>query len=470
MVDILIKNAKYVITMDRDRRIIRDGSVAIDGNQIVDVAKTVDLERRYSAETVIDAKGKVVLPGLVNVHTHAGSALNRGVCDDLPNVIPTIFLPLGSVTTREDRHKIARAGLLDDIRFGTTCISDDLSLAEDVVEMGLRGVLNLSVRDADTTTYDYAHHHKYTYKPEIGEQALKEGLPAMKIWDGKGDGRITCAFGPHGPDFCTRKLLERVRELANKHEKRITIHLAQNNDELHQVRSLYAKTSVEFLNDIGFLGPDVYAAHCMYLTQKDIKIMKETDTKICHSPLNLARYRGIVAPLLEWIELGIAVGISTDGGGNGDMIESGRAALALQRVRASQMYPHFVIHGGPPPKPIKILEMMTIDAAQVLGLENEIGSLEIGKKADVILLNVKKPHLTPMLNPVASIIHYAFGSDVDTSIIDGKIVMEDGVIKTADVEEILKEAQEAGERTYAKFQKKYPDHIEAYGIYKMHEI
>jgi len=466
MVDILIRDAKYVITMDKDRRVIKDGLIAIEGNKILDVGKTVDLARKYSAETVIDAKQKLLLPGFINVHTHAGSAINRGVCDDVPNVLATIFLPLAGQQTKEDRRRIARAGLLDDVRFGTTCIGDDLTLAEDVAEMGLRGVLNLYVRDADTTSYDYAHHLKYSYRPEIGELLLREGLDEMEKWDGKADGRISCALGPHGPDYCSRQLLEEMRELANKRKKRLTIHLAQNYMEIHQVRSLYGKTPVEFLRDIDFLGPDVYAAHCIYATMNDIKILKNSDTKICHSPLNLARLQSVVAPVLEWIDLGMTVGICTDGAGSGDMLESARAALTLQRVRAGQGYHQYPICGAAPPSPMKILEMMTIDAAKVLGLDNEIGSLGPGKKADVVLLNARTPHLTPMINPVGSIIHYAFGSDVDTSIVDGKVIMENRVVGTVDEEEVLEQAQEAGERTYAKFQGKFRDHIEAYGIYK----
>ncbi len=469
MVDMLIKNAKYVVTMDAGRRIIRGGAVALDGTKIVDVGKSVDLERKYSAETVIDAKDKVVLPGFVNVHTHAGSAINRGVCDDLPNVLHTIFLPLNAQQTKEDHQRIARAGLLDDIRFGSTCVGDDLALAGDIEKTGLRAVLNLSTRDADVSSYDFAHHLRYVYEPEIGEKLLKEGLDAMKIWDGAGNGRITCTFGPHAPDYCSKELLERVRDLANKHRKRVTIHLAQNPQEVHQVQSLYSKTPVQFLKDIGFLGPDVYAAHCTYVTLDDIEILKETDTKICHSPMNQARLHGCSAPVLKWIDDGITVGVCTNGAGSGDMLEVGRAALTLQRVRAGQSYAHYLIRGGPPPKPMKILEMMTIDAARVLGLEKEIGSLEVGKKADVILLDIKKPHLTPMIDPIGSIIHYAFGSDVDTSIIDGKIVMENTMIRNVNEQEVLEQAQEAGERTYAKFQEKFRDHIEAYGIYKMPE-
>ncbi len=470
MVDMLIKNAKYVVTMDAGRRIIRGGAVALDGTKIVDVGKSVDLERKYSAETVIDAKDKVVLPGFVNVHTHAGSAINRGVCDDLPNVLHTIFLPLEGQQTKEERQKIARAGLLDDVKSGTTCVGDDLRVAEDVWKIGLRGVLNMPIRDADTTSYDFAHHLRYSYKPEIGEKMVDEGLCGMRMWDGAGNGRITCHFGPHAPDYCSKELLERVRDLANKHRKRVTIHLAQNPQEVHQVQSLYSKTPVEFLRDIGFLELDIYAAHCMYLSPSDTETLKQANTRICHSPLNTVRFRGCVAPLLEWINLGMTVGLCTDGAGGGDMLEFGKAALALQRARAGQSYPLYLIRGGPPPKPMKILEMMTIDAARVLGLEKEIGSLEVGKKADVILLDIKKPHLTPMIDPIGSIIHYAFGSDVDTSIIDGKIVMANRMIRNVNEQEVLEQAQEAGERTYAKFQEKFRDHIEAYGIYKMPDI
>ncbi len=419
---------------------------------------------------MIDAKDKVVLPGFVNVHTHSGAAIVRGVCDDFPDIHPTIFLPLEGQQTPEDRRKIAKAGLLDDISFGSTCIGDDLTVAEGVQQTGLRGVLNLYVRDVDIGSQDFAYQRKYVYEPEIGEKLLKEGLDAMKIWDGRENGRITCTFGPHAPDYCSKELLERMRELANKYEKRITIHLAQSPIELHQIQTLYRKSPVEFLKDIGFLGPDVYVAHCTYATGSDIEILKETDTKIIHSPLNVARLRCMATPLLEWINLGMTIGLCTDGAGSGDMLESGRAAIALQRVRAGHIYPRYLISHGAPPKPMKILEMMTIDAARVLGLEKEIGSLEVGKKADVILLDIKKPHLTPMIDPIGSLIHYAFGSDVDTSIIDGKIVMENRTIKTADTEKVLEDAQEAGERTYAKFQEKFPENIEAYGLYKMPHI
>lgn len=467
MVSLLLKNIMYIITMGSKREMIKDGAIVVDGNRIIDIGKSEDITRKYNADDVIDAEKKIALPGFVNVHTHSGSAINRGVSDDFPNVLSTIFLPLGAQQTKEDRVKIARAALLDDVMYGTTCVGDDIYLAEEVKRLGLRGVLNLRVADANTSSPDFAEKMRYEYRPDVGIKQLKDGIELLKTWDKRSDGMITTHLGPHAPDYCSRELLDEVIQQSVNLDKDLTIHLAQSSVELQQIRSLYGVTPVEFLDSLGFFERKVYAAHCMYVTRHDLEILAKRGVKICHSPLNMARLYSIIAPLQEWLESGLTVGLCTDGASNGDMIETARASLALQRARLGQVHPHYTVSGGAPPYPMKMLEMMTVDAAKVVGLEEQIGSLEVGKKADIILIDTKKPHLTPMINPIGSIIHYGFGSDVDTSIIDGKVRMKNRVAQGIDVEKILSEAQDAGIRTYKKFQDAFSSHVKRYGMYHL---
>ena len=465
MADLLIKNARYLITMNPERMIVKDGAVAVEGNRIIDYGKTAEIEKRHRSDNVIDARNKIVMPGFINVHTHSGSAINRGICEDLPNVLSTIFLPLGAKQSKEDKALIAKAALLDDIKFGCTTVEDDLTLAQNVMETGLRGVLNVRVSDVDTASKAYAERLEYSYDPEKGRRLLEDGLRSIEKWSKQP--RINCSLGPHGPDYCSKELLLRVREEADRHSLPVTIHLAQNAVELQQVRSLTSLTPVEYLQEIGFLGPDVYAAHCMYVTMKDIQILKQTGVSICHSPYNMARLYGVTAPLLEWLDLGIPVGLCTDGAGTGDLLDVARVALTLQRARAGWMYPHYAVSGGLPISPYKVLEMMTIDGARVLGLDKEVGSIEKGKKADIILFDALKPHLTPMIDPVGSMVHYGYGSDVDTSLVDGEVIMEGRRLVNVDEVKVLEEAQEAGERTYHKFQDGFKEHMERYGIYRL---
>jgi 5-methylthioadenosine/S-adenosylhomocysteine deaminase len=465
MADLLIKNARYLFTMNKQKKILKNGAVAVEGNKIIDLGKTRDIEKKHQSKIIIDARNKIVMPGFINVHTHSSSAINRGLCEELSNVLSTIFLPLKGKQTEEDKVKISKAALLDDIKFGCTTVEDDLSLAENILETGLRGVLNVRISDVDTTSQAYAQQLEYNYDLKKGIGLLENGLRDIEKW--RKFSRITCSLGPHGPDYCSKELLLKIREKANEHGLPITIHLAQNAVELHQVRSLTGLTPVEYLYEIGFLGSDVYAAHCMYVTMKDIKILKQSGIKICHSPYNMARMFGITAPLLEWIDLNIPVGLCTDGAGTGDLLDTARVAMTLQRVRAGSIYPHYNVSGGMPLTPYKMLEMMTINGAHVLGLDNEVGSLEEGKKADIILFDALKPHLSPMIDPVGSLVHYGYGSDVDMSIVDGKVIMENGKLVNVEEVKVLEEAQLAGERTYLKFQEDFKEHIERYNIYTL---
>jgi len=238
--------------------------------------------------------------------------------------------------------------------------------------------------------------------------------------------------------------LRKVRDAADKYEKGITIHLGQSLTELKRIRDLYGKSPFQHLRDIGLLGADVIAAHCYHITDNDIKILKDTDTKISHNP-GINSKRGWAAPLLDFLNRGITVGLGTDNF-YGDMVENMKLAIVSARIKEGQ---------GTQPTPMRVLELATIGGARALGLEQEIGSLEAGKKADIILVDLRKPHLMPIIDPVANLIHSGNGNDVETVIIDGQLVEHNGVIQTVDEESILVEAQKAADRIWQKFYDEY---------------
>jgi len=277
------------------------------------------------------------------------------------------------------------------------------------------------------------------------DKSLSKGLKLIDEWDGKADGRITCDLAPHAPDTCTPELLARVREEADKRGKRITTHLAQVLEEIREIRSMYGVTPFQYLNDSGILGSDCYVAHCIYHRDQDIKLLAETDTKVCHCALGMS-FRGNTAPLIPWLEAGITVGLGLDD--RPDMIRY------MQATRAIAAYRSTMLGQGYPPKAQQLLELATIGGAKVLGMDEKIGSLEQGKKADVTIVDMRKPHLQPSLDPVADLVFFANGNDVETVIVDGRIIVEKGKILTVDVDDILSKAQKAGERAWNKFYEK----------------
>lgn len=446
MADLLILNG-IIVTMDKNRKILKNGAVAIKEDRIIAVGKSEDLKNKYSTETTIDARHKLVLPGLINLHSHIDLTLCRGTCEDKAEAsLFEIMMPIMELATREDLYWLAKLGCLELLRFGSTLItenSEDASTSARIFdEVGVRGVVSDLMNDVDIEALRTSR--KFEYVPERGERGLKQNINLIEDWDGKANGRIQCIFGPQSADFCSEELLRKVRDAADKYGKGITIHLGQSLTELKRIRDLYGKSPFQHLRDIGLLGEDVIAAHCYHITDSDIRILKDTDTKVSHNP-GINSKRGWAAPLLKFIEQGITVGLGTDNF-YGDMVENMKLAIISSRIR-DQI--------GTEPKPMKVLEMATIEGAKALGMEKEIGSLEAGKKADLIIVDMRKPHLMPIVDPVANLVHSGNGNDVESVIIDGQLVEQNGVIQTVDEENILVQAQKAADRIWQKFINEY---------------
>ncbi len=433
MADILIKDG-HVVTMDKKRRVLKRGSVAIDGDKITAVGEDV----KEKADIVIDARGKVVLPGLINAHTHLSMTLLRGVADDmeLDPWLKTKIWPIEKHLRAEDCHVGALLGCLEMIKSGTTCFADQYFFMEDVAraveKAGTRGVLS----------YGIIEHGD----PKRRKTEIEAGEKLVKAWHGKADGRILTMFGPHAPYTCSPECLTRVKELAKKYKVGIHTHIAETRWETDdEIPKKYGKRPVEHLDAIGFLGPEILAAHCVWLTEKEIKILHDRGDQAVHNPVSNMKIACGIAPVPEMLAAGIPVALGTDGAASNnalDMFNEMKFAALLNKVGKL----------NPTVMPAQaVLEMATVNGATALGLEKEIGSLEVGKKADVVLVDLKKPHLTPLHNVVSHLVYSAVGGDVDTTIVNGKILMQGAEVLALDEDKILDLAQKTSDDLLARW-------------------
>lgn len=431
MADILLRDG-YIITMDAQRRVFELGSVAIEGDRISAVGKEV----RERADVVIDASGKAVLPGIINAHTHLSMTLLRGVADDMPLMewLENKIWPIERNLRGQDCCAGALLGCLEMIKSGTTCFADQYFFMKDVAnaveEAGIRGVLSYGIIERDD--------------PERRKSELQAGEKLVKECHGTANGRILTMFGPHASYTCSPECLMQVKELAKKYKVGIHTHISESRDEVERVTKKYGRRPVEHLDAIGFLGPEVLAAHCVWLTEQEISILREHGVKPVHSPVSNMKTASGVAPVPEMLAAGIPVALGTDGAASNnalDMFNEMKFAALLNKVHKLD----------PTAVPAQaVLEMATINGAIALGMQDEIGSLEVGKKADVLLVDLKKPHFVPLHNVVSHLVYNAVGSDVDTVIVDGEILMRERKVLTVDEDKVLEEAQRASDNLLAR--------------------
>ncbi|WP_406678291.1 amidohydrolase [Moorella sp. ACPs] len=400
--------------------VIEKGVIAINDDRLHYVGPAGGLPAGWQADTVIEAGGMVALPGLVNSHTHAAMALLRSYADDLPlkQWLEEKIWPREDKLTREDIYWGAKLALLEMIRSGTTTFADMYfymdAVAEAVVEAGLRACLSQGL---------------IGFQDGQGRR-LAAGVSLVKEWQGAGDGRVTTMLGPHAPYTCPLDYLTKVAETAAGLGVGLHIHLAETQGEVAEIQARYGATPVALIEKLGLFDLPVLAAHCVHLTTEDIAILAEKKVGVAHCPESNLKLASGVAPVAEMLAAGVNVAIGTDGAAsnnNLDMVAEMRTCALLAKG----------ISGDPTVVPAhQALVMATLNGARALGLEKEIGTLEAGKKADLILVNKYQPHLMPPHNVEANLVYAARGSDVDTVIVNGKILMAGGEVKTLDAGEI----------------------------------
>jgi 5-methylthioadenosine/S-adenosylhomocysteine deaminase len=426
--DLLITGGT-VVTMDAQRRVISDGAVAVRGDSIVDVGPSPEIEARYGAAKKIDARGTLVMPGLINGHAHAAMSLFRGIADDLSldDWLHKYIFPAEARNVDEDFVLWGtRLGILEMLRGGITTYADmyyyEDAVARATKEAGMRGVLGETIIDfpaPDNKTL--AEAYAYTQK-------------FLDHW--RGDPLIVAAAAPHSIYTCSEKTLRDSAALARKNGSPILIHIAEAPFELDESRAKHGLTPVAYLDKIGVLGPDVVGAHCIWTDQADIPTLTQRGVGCVHNPSSNMKTAAGVMKVVEMLAAGEAIGLATDGAAsnnNQDLFEEMDLAAKLQKAwrRDPRALPAQ-----------QVVEMATITGARALHMEKDIGSLEAGKKADLILVDTSAPHAVPMYNPYSQIVYALKASDVRTVIVGGKFVMEDRHMLTLDEKEILLKAQE----------------------------
>jgi len=408
-------------------RVISSGLLAIKDHMIAYAGQESDAPR-FQADKFLDGHAKLALPGFVNCHTHAAMSILRGIAEDqeLDRWLKETIWPLEAKLKPEDVYHGTLLSCLEMIKSGTTCFSDmyfhEGMVAKAVEESGLRAVLASGIIEAGNS--------------ERGTKMLKESIRIAKKYHGYAGGRITTQIGPHTAYTCGLELLRKARQAASSMGIGVHIHLAESKDSSRLVKEKYGRGEVELLSDEGFLGPDVLAAHCVHLSREDIALLAKHDVKVAYNPVSDMKLASGIPRVKEFLEAGMTVGLGTDGPASNnslDAFETMKIAALLQKIL--YMDPTVLPAG-------KVLEMATIDGARALRIDQTVGSLETGKRADLILIDVKKPHLTPMHDPYASLVYSARGSDVDTTIVDGKILMENRKVTALDEDEVVKKGRE----------------------------
>ena len=451
LTSLLIENGT-IVTMGADDRIIENGYVAMEDGRITAVGSRNEAVGLTEFDEVLDARGKAVLPGFINAHTHLATECFRGVTDVYPYMHFTFVVK--NFFTEKHLYDLSLLGCTELLRFGTTCTGDNYQksriIAQTLSDSGIRGVVSEQISQADLLGGIYSA--IYRWQPEEAEKGIRANDELIKEWHGADNNRITCAYGPHAPDTLTQEILARIKDKADQEDVGIMVHIAQSVREGEMMRSRHGMTSVEYLDKAGILGPRTVGAHCVYLTRSDIDTLRETGTHIAHCPNNFIR-RGRPTPLMPWRIGGIKnIGLASDNILH-DPFEIMRFTNYLALQYAVQKDPnsiHFV------PTSYELLKMATMGSAAALGLEKVVGSLEAGKKADVILVDMKAPHLTPNLDIAATLVHYGNGNDVDTAIVDGRVLMKDKKILSVDMEKVLLNGQVASEEVWKGFKEEYP--------------
>jgi len=426
----LIVTGGMVVTMDGPRTVYDDGAVAVKGDTILAVGPRSELEARYLASQTIDAKGNLVLPGFINGHTHVPMTLFRGLHDDvtLNDWLYKYIFPAEKQNVNEEFVRWGtRLAAAEQIRGGVTTFADmyyfEDAVAEETKAAGMRGVLGETFIDFPAPDN----------KSEAEMLAYTERF--LKKW--QGDPLIHAAVAPHSIYTCSQKTLQDAAALARKYQTPILIHTAEMKKEWNDSLKQNGMSPVQYLDKIGVLGPDVVSAHCIYVDEADRKTLAQRQVGCVHNPSSNMMLASGVAPVAEMRAAGVAVGLGTDGpaGSNNDLDLMEEMDLAAKLAKITMMDPLALNAKA-------VVEMATIEGAKALHMDKEIGSLEAGKKADLILISLDEPNAVPMYDVYAQLAYALKGGDVETVVIGGRVVMRDRKVLTVNEEEVMAKARE----------------------------
>lgn len=432
-----------IITVDRSRRIIEDGAIRVENDSIADIGKTSQLKARYAGEDEYDLSGRIVIPGLISTHMHTAQTLLRGTADDLELVswlCERIWVLQGNFTG-EDGYAAARLSIGEMLKSGTTCFLESMfadrygfdGLCRAVEESGIRGCLGKIVMDIAR----YAKDDAWAMHPglvENRETSLLGTLSMWEKWNGKADDRIRVWFGARTPGGVSDALYKEMTALSRSKGIPITMHCA----EVRADRDFFASVShtpMSYCESVGLLSPSTVLVHMVHLDDSDIELLSASGTHVAHCPTSNAKLASGICRVPDLQKANVNIGLGTDGAPCNNTCD------LLQEMKLAAII-HKSISYDPTSVPAEsVLEMATINGAKALGLQDRIGSLELGKKADFVAIDMRGIHSQPWFNPVSAVVYTATGRDVDVVVVNGRMLVKDGKLLTMDEREIVEEAQ-----------------------------
>ncbi len=428
-VDIIIKNG-YILTMDDNLTEIKNGVIAIQGNKIVHVGSESSLEH-LRGNYIIDAKGKFVLPGFINGHTHIGMSLMRGLGDDLALMdwLTKVIWPFELKMSPEDVYIASLLSIAELLQSGVTTINDMYFHMDSVVkaidETGIRAIVGYGMIDLNNEQKRLAE--------------LKEERRFIENTIGRYS-RIMVSVTPHAANTCSSDLLKESIALAKEFDIPIHIHLSETKGEVEAIRKETGKSPVEYLKEIGLFEANVIAAHGVWLSDKEIEILSSHSVSIIHNPSSNLKLGSGISPVHKLLQNGVNVGLGTDGpasNNNQSILLEARLAALLQK--GHNLNPKLM-------SAVEVLKMATSLGAKSLGIYDKVGSLEVGKHADIILIDSQPPHSVPSENPYSTIVYSAWPSDISDVFVDGRHLIKDHHFETIDITKIIDDARKAKER------------------------
>jgi 5-methylthioadenosine/S-adenosylhomocysteine deaminase len=431
-VSFVLSNAT-IVTMDADGRVLSPASVAVDGRDIVAVDSPDQIRARFQPRDTIDLTGHIVMPGLINTHTHAPMVLYRGLADDLALMdwLQKYIFPAEARTVSPEFVRIgARLAVLEMIRSGTTTYTDMYYFEEEIArvtrEAGMRGVLGQTIIQF----------------PVPDARTPAEGLARAEafIKEFHGDDLIVPSIAPHSMYTLDEATLVASRDLAVKYEIPLQIHLAETEDEVRIAQERYQATPVSYLDRIKFWAPVTLGAHGVWVSPDEVRQLASRGVAVSHNPESNMKLASGTAPVLDYLQSGVALGLGTDGAASNndlDMFEAMRQAAFLHK------------HASRDPQALSArtaVRLATIGGARALGLGDRIGSLEPGKRADIIAIRTDRPRQVPMYDPVSHLVYVMRGEDVRLSMVNGRLLMRDGSVLTMDEDQVIRDARAAADQ------------------------
>jgi len=423
-VDILITDAT-ILTMNSEKDVFNQGTIAIKGNKIIAIGDRTLMDQ-YEAEKTYNVDGDIVMPGLINTHTHVSMTVFRSLADDVPDRLHRYIFPLEAKLVSRDMVRIgANLGNVEMVKGGVTTYADmyyfEDEVAKTVDKIGMRAILGETVIKFPVADAKNA------------DEGIQYALNFIEQY--KNHPRITPAFAPHAPYTNTTETLQKISTLSKEKDVPVLIHLAESKREQEKIAKISGgKSPVQYMNDIGALNDRLVGAHMILVDDKDIELVKQSDMGVAHNmSANIKSAKG-VSPALKMYDEGIRIGLGTDGPMSGNTLSTIDEFNQVAKVHK------LVTHDRSAMPPIKVIDMATMGAARALHMEDKIGSLEVGKLADIIVIDTKAPNMVPIYNPYSALVYSAYATNVRHSIVDGKVLMQDRNMLTVNEDHIREEA------------------------------